>query len=187
MPRLRASSPSVRARWAPGLVLATLVLLAAAALTPPGAASAAWTGDSARGPAPRSQAAASAVPGVTLKPALKRLLARVNSARERHGRKPLRATVCLTTKVAQPWARHMAATENMVHQDMSVLFETCPGLTRVGENIAMGYPTPRAVMKGWMSSEGHRRNILDKRFRKIGLGLARTADGTPYWVQDFGR
>ena len=33
-----------------------------------------------------------------------------------------------------------------------------------GENIAKGYATPEAVVKGWMNSPGHRANILNKSF-----------------------
>ncbi len=136
-------------------------------------------------PAERQPAAAART--VTLKPALQNLLKRVNKVRRNHGRKPLRVTHCLTKKVAQPWARHMADTGDFAHRDLSDVFRICPSLTRVGENIAAGQPTAKAVMKAWMGSRGHRRNILDKRYRKIGLGLARNADGTPYWVQNFGR
>ncbi|MDE5753217.1 MAG: hypothetical protein K2H89_01530, partial [Oscillospiraceae bacterium] len=51
----------------------------------------------------------------------------------------------------------------------------------VGENIAWGYATPEAVVKGWMSSEGHRANILGSNFRYIGVGYV---DGN-YWTQLF--
>ncbi|PRX03261.1 UNVERIFIED_ORG: uncharacterized protein YkwD [Actinomadura viridilutea] len=54
------------------------------------------------------------------------------------------------------------------------------------ENIAMGYSSPEAVMKGWMNSPGHRRNILDCSLRTIGVGVAKSPRG-PYWTQDFGR
>jgi uncharacterized protein YkwD len=55
-----------------------------------------------------------------------------------------------------------------------------------GENIAYGYRDAAAVMKGWMNSSGHRRNILDCSFKAIGVGLAYRGS-TPYWTQDFGR
>lgn len=136
-------------------------------------------------PAERQPAASART--VTLKPALQNVLKRVNKVRRNHGRKPLRVTHCLTKKVAQPWARHMADTGDFAHRDLSKVFKICPSLTMVGENIAAGQPTAKAVMKAWMGSKGHRRNILNKRYRKIGLGLARDADGRPYWVQNFGR
>lgn len=55
-----------------------------------------------------------------------------------------------------------------------------------GENIAMGYRTADAAMAGWMSSEGHRENILRSSFSSIGV-CAYTVNGVTYWVQLFGR
>lgn len=51
-----------------------------------------------------------------------------------------------------------------------------------GENIAMGYAAPAAVVAGWMNSEGHRANILSSAYTKIGVGYV--ADGH-YWTQQF--
>jgi uncharacterized protein YkwD len=54
----------------------------------------------------------------------------------------------------------------------------------VGENIAYGYATARAVMIGWMASTGHCQNILGAA-RDIGVGTAPSARGG-YYTQDFG-
>jgi len=54
-----------------------------------------------------------------------------------------------------------------------------------GENIAMGYPTAEAVMKGWMNSSGHRANILNCGYKAIGVGV-KTGSGGPWWTQNFG-
>lgn len=51
-----------------------------------------------------------------------------------------------------------------------------------GENIAMGQKTPQAVVNAWMNSSGHRANILNPNFRKIGVGYV--SDGN-YWTQMF--
>ena len=50
------------------------------------------------------------------------------------------------------------------------------------ENIAMGYKTAEAVVNGWMNSEGHRKNILNGSFNKMGLGYFGTGN---YWTQLF--
>ncbi len=50
------------------------------------------------------------------------------------------------------------------------------------ENIAQGYQTPEAVVKGWMNSPGHRANILNGTYKKIGIGYE--ANGN-YWTQLF--
>ena len=51
-----------------------------------------------------------------------------------------------------------------------------------GENIARGYPTPQAVVNGWMNSSGHRANILNASYTQIGVGYV--AQGN-YWTQMF--
>ena len=51
-----------------------------------------------------------------------------------------------------------------------------------GENIARGQINPRAVVKAWMNSSGHRKNILNASYTKIGVGYV--ADGR-YWTQMF--
>ena len=51
-----------------------------------------------------------------------------------------------------------------------------------GENIARGYKSPAAVVEGWMSSSGHRANILSPSFTHIGVGYE--SDGN-YWTQMF--
>ena len=46
---------------------------------------------------------------------------------------------------------------------------------RVGENIAWGtgsLATPRAIVRAWMKSPGHRANILNRSFRQIGIGIS---------------
>ena len=54
-----------------------------------------------------------------------------------------------------------------------------------GENIAKGQKTAESVMDSWMNSSGHRANILKSDYTKIGVGYAKSADGTTYWVQMF--
>lgn len=65
----------------------------------------------------------------------------------------------------------------------------------LAENIAWGsgeLATPRRILRGWMRSAGHRRNILDRRFHHIGIGVAAGAPtdvrGRPAatYTTDFG-
>lgn len=49
------------------------------------------------------------------------------------------------------------------------------------ENIAWGYPSPEAVVEGWLASEGHRQNIMGE-YWEIGVGYYDSV-----WVQDFSR
>ena len=50
------------------------------------------------------------------------------------------------------------------------------------ENIAKGQTTPQAVVNAWMNSSGHRANILNASYKKIGVGYV--ASGK-YWTQMF--
>ncbi len=51
-----------------------------------------------------------------------------------------------------------------------------------GENVAAGYGSAAGVVDGWMNSAGHRANILNPAFTRIGVAIATSADGTPYWT-----
>ncbi|MCC0698363.1 sporulation protein [Clostridioides sp. ZZV15-6383] len=54
-----------------------------------------------------------------------------------------------------------------------------------GENIAMAQKTPKEVVNAWMNSEGHRKNIMNPNFSKIGVGVAQKSGGSIYWTQIF--
>jgi uncharacterized protein YkwD len=64
---------------------------------------------------------------------------------------------------------------------------------RLGENIGYGAGTlssPRRMVDAWMHSSGHRANILNRRFRDIGIGIAMGtpvgANGGATYTTDFG-
>ena len=52
-----------------------------------------------------------------------------------------------------------------------------------GENIARGFSSTRPLVRAWMNSPLHRKNIMNCKFRTIGIGYNGNGD---YWVQDFG-
>jgi uncharacterized protein YkwD len=53
---------------------------------------------------------------------------------------------------------------------------------KANENVGYGFRDPGAMLKGWMNSDGHRRNILARGTRDIGVGMATGSDGNAYWV-----
>jgi len=55
----------------------------------------------------------------------------------------------------------------------------------IGENVAYNYETPAEVMAAWMRSPGHRANILQPLFRRIGVGCVIDDRGHRWWTQDF--
>lgn len=63
----------------------------------------------------------------------------------------------------------------------------------VGENIAYGSGNkadPKRIMRAWMKSRGHRRNILNRKFREIGIGTYtgtwKGYRGVTMYTADFG-
>ena len=54
-----------------------------------------------------------------------------------------------------------------------------------GENVAYGFRNPKAVMDGWMNSEGHKANILKENYTHIGIGYYVGPNGYNYWSQLF--
>ena len=56
---------------------------------------------------------------------------------------------------------------------------------RAGENIATGRFNVERLMKGWMDSPPHKRNILGS-FSQIGVAYATAEDGKRYWCVTFG-
>ena len=60
----------------------------------------------------------------------------------------------------------------------------------VGENIAYGYDSVEDVFLAWRednenyNGQGHRRNMLEKNYNKIGIACAEY-NGIKYWVQEF--
>jgi len=56
-----------------------------------------------------------------------------------------------------------------------------------GENIALGPESAEEAVAGWLKSPGHCANIMEPKFRDIGIGLAAGKQrGQIYWVQEFG-
>lgn len=56
----------------------------------------------------------------------------------------------------------------------------------LGENVAYGYASAAAVVDAWMNSPGHRANILSTSYTQIGIAVAYSAHGLPYYTQFFG-
>lgn len=59
-----------------------------------------------------------------------------------------------------------------------------PELRYFAENVAYGPTSGKEAVKGWENSDGHRKNMLGK-FSLIGIGVAKSKDGTIYYTQIF--
>ncbi|MBH5319178.1 SCP-like extracellular [Paenibacillus sp. GSMTC-2017] len=109
----------------------------------------------------------------------------VNQERAKAGL-PALQTDALLNKVATEKARDMDVNNYFSHTsptygspfDMMRTFGV--KYNSAGENIASGQRTAAQVMNDWMNSPGHKANIMNKSFTKIGVGYVNGE-----WVQMF--
>jgi uncharacterized protein YkwD/Mg-chelatase subunit ChlD len=124
-----------------------------------------------------------------------------NQERVREGLPPLKASPQLE-QAALAHSRAMAEGDFQGHNDPAT--GSTPGdrvraagynWIAVAENVAAGQDSPARVMGDWLSSLGHRENILNRDFREIGVGYVYDANDTflcgdlpchHYWTQNFG-
>lgn len=68
-----------------------------------------------------------------------------------------------------------------VLDELGISYRAC------AENIAAGQQTPEDVVNSWMNSEGHRANIMNSAYTKIGVGVtaSETYSHGYSWVQLF--
>lgn len=59
------------------------------------------------------------------------------------------------------------------------------GFSIRGENLARGYSTTKSLMQGWLNSSTHRNNMVDSRYKAVGVGVFTCNNGT-YTVTYFG-
>jgi len=122
----------------------------------------------------------------------------LNNERRQRGIRPLKDNARLT-RASQRYAVVMSRRNVFEHGDFVGRIKRVNYLAgargyTLGENIAWGswdYATPANIVDSWMHSPGHRANILNGRFREIGLGVARGApvggqDKAGTYVTDFG-
>lgn len=129
---------------------------------------------------------------VTDAQAERKVIRLVNRKRVAHGCHALKPNPALH-RAAKRHSNKMAAALSLSHQlpgepslGRRVTKAGYKHWTRVGENVAYGYPTPASVVRGWMNSPEHRANILDCRYKDTGVGLSH-GGGYAWWTQDFGR
>jgi uncharacterized protein YkwD len=118
----------------------------------------------------------------------------INSERRRRGLPALVYNQQLD-QMAKIQAGQMASFQKMAHvlpgAEMPTLADRAHRVGyaygHIAENVALGYPSAEAVVEGWMTSKGHRENILDRDVVETGLGVARSSAGGLYYCQVFGR
>ena len=115
------------------------------------------------------------------KPDLKKLsraqqvLYYVNLERKKRGKKPLKLSDRCQRKAE---ARAKAICRRFNHKGA---FGGLGCYKWKAENIAKGQRSPRAVVRAWMRSKGHRKNMMSGKYDYMGVGYCRGR-----WVQTFG-
>jgi len=123
------------------------------------------------------------------------ILEKANAVRRKAGVPPLRASSQLD-RAAQKHAEDMLARGFFAHEspDGKTVRERAREAgydwRAIGENIAEGQFTVDEVMDSWMKSPDHRRNLLDRGFTELGVGLAmgkgKNSERRVLWDQSFG-
>lgn len=111
----------------------------------------------------------------------------VNEARAQAGLPPLTLMPELSQAAqvrAEETTKSFAHTRPDGRDCFTVLAEVGITCQYTGENIAMGQRTAQEVMETWMNSPGHRENILDPGFARLGVACVERG-GSLYWVQLF--
>ena len=121
---------------------------------------------------------------INLTNAEQRVLRLHNHARAAHGLKALCVQPDLTSAARahsqemldKDYATHESFNGESVRTRLARFGYTFGGFSyyAYGENIAWGcgsYGSPGSIFHWWMHSRGHRGNILDKRYRQVGIGV----------------
>lgn len=119
-------------------------------------------------------------------------LSYMDNARRSNGLSPAKPDDQLEAAALEQ-ARYMAAAGEMTHttrrgRDFVSRKKANEIKGIAAENVAVAYGAPDVghVMKMWMDSPPHRRNMLDPRFSRFGVASATDGDGKRYWAMVLG-
>ena len=107
----------------------------------------------------------------------------VNVERQKRGLTPLSVDPNLT---AAANIRAKEITEKFSHTRPNGSRAVTVSNFAYAENIARGQKTPDKVMAAWLTSYGHRQNMLRASYGSIGVSCIRVGN-IYYWVQLFGK
>lgn len=114
----------------------------------------------------------------------------VNASRQAQGRRTLRSNGMMNQR-AMNWARHLMSIQNcadqpcLVHRNLRTV--ALAGWYAVGENIGRSgnYNTLAVLHQAFLDSPGHRRNILNRRWTDVGIGVVQDGQGEYFVVHAF--
>ncbi|MGE0606083.1 MAG: CAP domain-containing protein [Pirellulales bacterium] len=101
------------------------------------------------------------------------VMAGVNAQRARNGLRPLTLDRGLlrSARIHTAW---MARNSRLQHTSAPV-----------GENIAEGQSSAHEAVNDWMNSPGHRANILNGSYNRIGMAAYTSPTGRIFWCTQF--
>ena len=88
-------------------------------------------------------------------------------------------------RVAQEQSDAMARQSRMDHDaagDFGVRTKSIRGVKSAAENIAYGHSDFPRTLTQWVHSPGHNRNLLMRNGTRMGVAVATSAKGVPYWT-----
>ncbi|HEX9774223.1 MAG TPA: CAP domain-containing protein [Actinomycetota bacterium] len=106
-------------------------------------------------------------------------IALTNDARADRGKGTLTENADLT-RIAREHSERMAADGELYHNES--LGDEVSGWSKLGENVGCGEDAA-SIHAAFMASDGHRHNILDGNFTRIGVGVVQ--DGSTLWVTEI--
>lgn len=122
----------------------------------------------------------------------RRVFALTNAERVKAGLAPFRVDACANAS-ARTWSSSMLRTNRYEHSSSWAPLEACAAAagrwSGLAENIYHGNAgwelTPEKAVAGWMSSPGHRANILNRAYTRMGVGFAGSPSAEHYATQHF--
>lgn len=128
---------------------------------------------------------------------VERVLKHVNQHRAMNGATPLAMNARLSD-AAQKHSEDMARRDFLDHRspDGRALQDRVASVgypwRAIAENLAAGMSSPESTVQSWMTSPGHRDNMLSRDYLEAGIGYAVPEEGgkrprySHYWVVVFG-
>jgi len=110
----------------------------------------------------------------------------INQHRDSIGLNPIEVDQQHGSAYAVEHTKYMIAVENMNHDNFyyrqqALIYQ---GAEKVGENVAFGYQDGQSVVRAWLNSPTHKRNI-EGDYTHSGFGIMPNANGTYYFTQLF--
>jgi uncharacterized protein YkwD len=121
------------------------------------------------------------------------LFTAVNAVRAEHQRIPLQRVPALD-RIARAHSADMAQRGYFAHLSPEganpvdrIASGAVDGFTLAAENLGRTDQSPpnRAIVRGWLASPEHRRNLLAPPFNATGIGIARAPDGALLFTQVY--